>query len=815
MDVPYRGIPLQVTPTYPTTSWGRRNYTRRFYPPHNIGGTRVKVVVPFNAQNINSFSFSDQEGTITYTSPHLSSIEERIVENGAIVLQYNYYHHITGVTLYDDVEVGSTTVDTSESSHWFVPIDDRKQATDTLQLILSRYKYLYLSHSDLLAIIHRGLFKSLTDTDLRTKIRTFVIDSSRMIIVHAHAAGLNTLNHIQPELTAFDRLLTDVSNPEQIHRLSTRALQRLRQDISMLSRGVEIDDLPTACALSTNMQIGIGAAVATITAAFIGWKLSELHSRSTPTVSNIAANMSRQFAAIYQAAVAKLNVSSLPMPEQLCIQFVFFIVVGVIAHITKDSVQRLLLQAFTTWLYKQLYPNVSYLEAFAAITGVNALSVIITNMIERKEKEDKENAEHEPGTVPIACADLSIVSAFLAFFVSIVCVAFGVKSPSSSLISDLVSRAKNVTTVQRMLTDQVRAITDLISVIPSFVNDFAEYLSPSFSLMIRQATPDTMHARIQKFVTESFPTLALLNNLSHKDVVVEVLGKAAERKNFIALYRDALHTREVAMKDARLLASAGYRNLLKVLQDCKPIYDVAVVAEGMPNAVITPFTAYLYGMPGTGKSTMMRFIGEHIFGTSYSCYSLPSGNKYWDGYFPDRNTLVIDDMGNASEGADICEWFKVSTGTPVILNMAGMDSSSAGSGKGTRFSSPLILVASNQSYPKVGTGNLLPKDQAAANRRRHLCIYVTPKQGFYDTTTNNVAWSKAPSYKPTAVDNIAQVYDECLDFYRYDPSRITNVTPDPTTKLSFMEVLDLARDSFIKHIDKQTTLLISTITTSV
>lgn len=150
MDVPYRGIPLQVTPTYPTTSWGRRNYTRRFYPPHNIGGTRVKVVVPFNAQNINSFSFSDQEGTITYTSPHLSSIEERIVENGAIVLQYNYYHHITGVTLYDDVEVGSTTVDTSESSHWFVPIDDRKQATDTLQLILSRYKYLYLSHSDLL-----------------------------------------------------------------------------------------------------------------------------------------------------------------------------------------------------------------------------------------------------------------------------------------------------------------------------------------------------------------------------------------------------------------------------------------------------------------------------------------------------------------------------------------------------------------------------------------------------------------------------------------------------------------------------------------
>lgn len=139
---------------------------------------------------------------------------------------------------------------------------------------------------------------------------------------------------------------------------------------------------------------------------------------------------------------------------------------------------------------------------------------------------------------------------------------------------------------------------------------------------------------------------------------------------------------------------------------------------------LCPFSVYLSGSPGVGKTTLSTSIAKALSLPSYPehcVYDRPSDcSPFWDGYHG-QPIIRFDDFFQNPESNDVSEYICLNSSAPYRLNMASVDDPVVGI-KGQTSRAELIIVCSNTAYP-VG-----PNTSAVALlRRRHVLIDVVLK----------------------------------------------------------------------------------------
>ncbi|APA29017.1 polyprotein [rohelivirus A1] len=159
-----------------------------------------------------------------------------------------------------------------------------------------------------------------------------------------------------------------------------------------------------------------------------------------------------------------------------------------------------------------------------------------------------------------------------------------------------------------------------------------------------------------------------------------------------------------------------------------------------------PVVVYMYGQRGSGKSLASVALAAQIckrMGWKYeeSVYSKPPGD-YWDAYIG-QPIVMIDDMGQNSDGKDWTDFCQIVSSTPQRLNMADL------SEKGRLFTSKIIICTSN--FPDPAPPTICISD--ALRRRIAFRFEVKPKEDYAKT-------QEGCTFKVLDVDKAKR--DQCL-----------------------------------------------------
>ena len=133
---------------------------------------------------------------------------------------------------------------------------------------------------------------------------------------------------------------------------------------------------------------------------------------------------------------------------------------------------------------------------------------------------------------------------------------------------------------------------------------------------------------------------------------------------------------------------------------------------------VLPSTLYLCGQAGVGKSRSVTALIDRISffeGRQLSVYVRSAGVKHWDSY-TGQDIVVYDDFGQHAENVDHGELDGIYTPSSYVLPMASIEN------KGTRFTSPYLIVCSN--FPTITKSKIIT-DPTVLNRRRDFFYFVT------------------------------------------------------------------------------------------
>ena len=152
-------------------------------------------------------------------------------------------------------------------------------------------------------------------------------------------------------------------------------------------------------------------------------------------------------------------------------------------------------------------------------------------------------------------------------------------------------------------------------------------------------------------------------------------------------------------------------------------------------------------------------------------YSRNVQEDYWSGY-RHQPCVVMDDIGNYTEGKDAEDIMKMFSPSPFLLEMAAVEE------KGTAFSSRLVLMTANMDFPTTTK----VKDLKALWRRRNYCVQMKMYRD------DDIPDSERTRPQPTEfLDDMSHAY-----FIRFQPD-IKSATGDIVpigTPMSYDEFLD-------------------------
>jgi len=130
-----------------------------------------------------------------------------------------------------------------------------------------------------------------------------------------------------------------------------------------------------------------------------------------------------------------------------------------------------------------------------------------------------------------------------------------------------------------------------------------------------------------------------------------------------------------------------------------------------------PTCVWLYGASGVGKSRFVAHLVKLLSGHEGASLSVCSRNSVeaFNSTYVGQPVYVYDDFGSAIEGTDVDEFIPMKSCNPYGVIKASVEE------KGTAFTSPYIIICSNQ----VGiNGHKKVTNPDAINRRRDFLIHV-------------------------------------------------------------------------------------------
>lgn len=218
---------------------------------------------------------------------------------------------------------------------------------------------------------------------------------------------------------------------------------------------------------------------------------------------------------------------------------------------------------------------------------------------------------------------------------------------------------------------------------------------------------------------------------------------------------------------------------------CKTTYDA--VAHRVGNSITPePVSIYMWGSPGTGKSTAMSAIGTKVgcalglVSSSNPVYERNCAAKYWDGYY-NQPIVLIDEVGAVKDpetvSAFVADIFGLKSPTNYTPNFAAV------ADKSRIVSARLLLMCSNFGYPTFAEC----RDHSAFWRRRDILIQCELSEWF-KSKYPNAANASDPGI---TVEHIREMREKNihLKFRFQDPNKVDSTIFDGPG-LTYDQMLD-------------------------
>lgn len=205
-----------------------------------------------------------------------------------------------------------------------------------------------------------------------------------------------------------------------------------------------------------------------------------------------------------------------------------------------------------------------------------------------------------------------------------------------------------------------------------------------------------------------------------------------------------LHLTHVYLARNEELLKAAKGNL-KLVHQFEKLMDDNVKLNANRNVVngLTPYHIWIFGAPGTGKSTLADEINKleaanaEIIGLPIKksmddyqpMYNVSNGDKYYSGYKGEN--MLYDDAGSmvdATAEKYFNDILSLVSGNPHFLNQASLNDPSLGI-KGTICSATMVIATSNLYKASSSINKILNKPDAVF-RRRHMTLEVKVKEEF-------------------------------------------------------------------------------------
>lgn len=194
-----------------------------------------------------------------------------------------------------------------------------------------------------------------------------------------------------------------------------------------------------------------------------------------------------------------------------------------------------------------------------------------------------------------------------------------------------------------------------------------------------------------------------------------------------------------------------------------------------------PYTIYLAGAPGIGKSTLIPYITRMLapkdLPENLRCYSRSSGEPFWDRYMG-QFFAILDDICQRADGEDAMEWIKMINSIPYILPMASLGDPVVGV-KGTLFTSQCVIMTSNLAWP---TSNAIRNQEAAWRRRDRLYLVGV-----------------RPEYAGMRIEDIPTQVTKTFGHLFFQRANPIKSTDNPVNPIGFQEFMQDIKKSFDLH----------------
>ncbi|APG76726.1 hypothetical protein 1 [Beihai picorna-like virus 124] len=283
-------------------------------------------------------------------------------------------------------------------------------------------------------------------------------------------------------------------------------------------------------------------------------------------------------------------------------------------------------------------------------------------------------------------------------------------------------------------------------------------------------------------------------------IAMDFMRDDANAQYFVDVYEKAVDVYDKAMEHR--VRTKIVTELKKEIDSSRNLYKTARTALGCDDVIVTPHVVYLYGKPGLFKSTVLSHVAQKLIPDT-RVYTRDILDQYWSGYNPSKDKCVVFDdfmafnAPNANEGA---EFMSIVTNNAKVLNMPSVDDVDIGI-KGTRFRSPLVLVASNQKDPQIP----FQTEPEAFRRRRHSFWEVVPRAGVptrgdgSDIIAEEVNLTTCMCGPDCRIHEKKNLYEASLAFYRL----ASNTGERISNPMTYSEFKEKCNTLFKAHYDRE------------